>query len=138
MKPSPKLTRGRKQRQKNTEQPSSSNIRTQERGENREKSNERENDRSDKMKAKKRTKKRSHDEFADIPSPPAAKRRKKKNLTNSQNKSPESSSNDDSIDSGSSKGEHSTSDQHSHNLFNSQPSPENRNALSFEQYLKVN
>ena len=134
MKPSPKITRSRKNKKVGQNEPSTSNVSP----ESQEIINDPEVKQLEKERKEKRRKKRRHDEErAEIPRPSAAKKRKTRNLTGSSKSSPERSSSQDSNESGSSQGSNSAQNQHSLNLFNSQQNSGSNTSSSFLKYLKV-
>lgn len=134
MKPSPKITRSRKNKKVGQNEPSTSNVSPK----SQEIINDPEVKQLEKERKEKRRKKRRHDEErAEIPRPSAAKKRKTRNLTGSSKSSPERSSSQDSDESGSSQGSNSAQNQHSLNLFNSQQNSGSNTSSSFLKYLKV-
>ena len=134
MKPSPKLTRSRKNNKVGQNEPSSSKKSPQSQNI----ANDPEVEQLVKERKEKRKQKRRNDEeMAEIPRPPAAKKRKTRNLTGFSNSSTERQSSQDSNGSGSSQELDSAQLQHSPNLFISQQSSGSNTSSSFQKYLKV-
>ena len=128
MKPSPKLTRGRK-KQKNSNEVEPLPERTKEKSPKAGTSKIV----TEQPKVRKR---RPDKDLAEVPSPPAAKKRRRKKTTKVPNTFSSGSSNEGQ-ESGSSQGESSNENQHSGNLFASGSSNEMESSLSFQNYLKV-
>ena len=126
MKPSPKLTRSRKQKKNARDK---NNLQQERPKENSPIPS------SSKVKSHKR---RRDDEKAAVPIPPSAKKRKKKNLTTGFGESSSGSSSGEDIGSGSSQGANTCEDQHSENLFPIDPNNEIESLSNFRKYLKVN